>query len=492
MLLFPDSNLFMQCRSPAEIPWAEITADTEIRLFASRTVQGEVDRFKGDGKGRRSDRARKVSAWFAASIESGAPIVLRERSPRVTLELPPRIRPGHTYPPGLDVTRPDDRIVGEVLAFREAEAGATLLTDDTNMKLTARDMALPYIAIPASWRLDPEPDTKDRTIADLQKRLTALERSYPFLDVVQSLLPGSSEVSQRLRYAPLSATVIEELVEAIRSICPERTDFSRKSEPENPAMPGMRNLNLAYLSGMEWKEPSASAIADYGRRYAAWLGAVRVHLGRLHRSLPQTRPRLDVRWVLGNAGTVPAEGVIVDIEAMGGVALADSRSPPKEASPYLPEPPIPPAWEMSPTALHEMIGLQAAFRAAQPNLRLPLDVVGFRNHGRSEPVRDPYAFYRRGRPVRTLSRRWSFECSELRHGGDPKTFEATALTVGSSDGGVLRFRVSARNMPVPIEAVLPVRFVSSTGRTEDEARALVDMASRTETMRRKYRVPFGL
>lgn len=103
-----------------------------------------------------------------------------------------------------------------------------------------------------------------------------------------------------------------------------------------------------------------------------------------------------------------------------------------------------------------------------------------------------YEFYRRGRPVRTLSRRWSFECSEFRHGGDPKTFEATALTVGSSDDGALRFRASARNMPVPIEAILPVRFVSSTGRTEDEARGLVDMARRAETMRRSYRAPFGL
>lgn len=87
--LFPDTNFFLQCQTPSDIPWRDVTADDEIRLMVCRTVQGEIDRFKGDGKGRRSDRARRVSSYFARAINDGRLLFLRESSPQMTIELSP-------------------------------------------------------------------------------------------------------------------------------------------------------------------------------------------------------------------------------------------------------------------------------------------------------------------------------------------------------------------------------------------------------------------
>ncbi len=218
----------MQCRSPAEIPWSEITPDSEVQLFASRTVQSEIDRFKGDGKGRRSQRARKVSSWFSAVLDSCGPIVLRDALPKVTLDLPPRIAREHVFPSNLDTTSHDDRIVGEVLAY--IGGAAILLTDDTNMKLTAREEGLPFIATPDSWRLEPEPDSRDKLMVDLQRRLAALERSAPVIEISlanrEAQPPGIDEV----HYDPLRMSVVDELVDAVKSICPIKIDFAPEDE----------------------------------------------------------------------------------------------------------------------------------------------------------------------------------------------------------------------------------------------------------------------
>ena len=273
---------------------------------------------------------------------------------------------------------------------------------------------------------------------------------------------------------------------------PEKTDCSREADPGYVAQSGRSSLHLIALAGLEWKEPSAAAIANYSKQCNAWLKAVRVHFGRLHRVLPQARRQVSVSWSLENVGIVPAEGIIIDIEASGGIALLDPASPLKMISPDLPEPPDPPVWETSRSALGMLSHFDAAFRTDPSQYGLRLDLMAIMRHsGNQVSVRDPCTFYRRGGPAKALSRRWAFECREFRHGREPEPFETIAITVGSSDSGVLRFRASARNLPIPAETLLPVHIVSSAGQAEDEARALVDIVKRAEALRRKHRAAYG-
>lgn len=483
MLLFPDTNFFLQCKVPAEIPWHEVTEDDEVRLTVCRTVQGEIDRFKGDGRGRRSDRARTVSSWFAKVVTEGRPLSLRNSSPRVTLELAPRIGRSHAYPPDLDMTRNDDRIVGEVLAHTAGDA--VLLTGDTGIMVTARDEGLAFLAIPDAWRLPPEPDTRDRQLADMQKRLASLERAAPTLKLSTGPTGAGLPTIKRVRYEPLPDTVIDDLLEAMLLQFPAKTDFSLEADPGHAASKRMHAFgSIGGMGGFsEWRPPPQEAIADYHTKHTAWGGAVKGHLRGLHSFLPGTRETTRITWSLANTGTVPAEDLIVEIEALGGLRLieASALSTLKERSAALPVVPLPPGWKAVPRAIGGIASLQSmletmsgdynsravgSFRIPHP----PMPPI----RGLPEP-RDSQSFYWRDKPSRVLPKRWAFECAEFRHGRTPEAFEVVVFAPLNMPGGsgAVRFRASARNLPTALEETTRVQIETSVGDTEVEARLLV-------------------
>lgn len=49
LTLFPDTNLFIQCRPIEEIDWAEFAGFERIDLVVTRPVQVEIDRQKSKG-----------------------------------------------------------------------------------------------------------------------------------------------------------------------------------------------------------------------------------------------------------------------------------------------------------------------------------------------------------------------------------------------------------------------------------------------------------
>lgn len=486
MLIFPDTNFFLQCKAPAEIPWCDVTEDDEVRLVVCRTVQGEIDRFKGDGRGRRSDRARTVSSWFAKVITEGGALSLRNGSPKVTLELSPRIGRSHIYPPDLDVARSDDRIVGEVLAHPAEDA--VLLTGDTGMMATARDEGLTFLPIPDAWRLPPEPDAEDKQIADMQKRLAILERMAPALELKTGSTRDGLPIISRTQYQQLPGAVIEELLGATLLQFPAKTDFSLEADLGYAA--SKRTYAFGSMIGafvdVDWQPPAPDAIAEYRARHAAWGNAVRDRLRGLHSLLPGTRGMIRMLWSLANTGTVPAEGLIVEIEALGGLCLVEVSALPslKERSTAFPATPPPPEWKPVSRVIDRMGSLQSMLKVMSEgydsrglaSFEIPTPRVP---HMRGSPDdRDSQSFYWRDKPSKMLSRRWEYECAEFRHGRAAEVFEAVLLAPMNMAGGsgAVRFRASARNLPTALEETTRVGIEAKVGDTEAEARLLVSKA----------------
>ena len=486
MLLFPDTNFFLQCQAPAEIAWRDVTADDEVRLMVCRTVQGEIDRLKGDGKGRRSDRARKVSAWFASIITGGGPVVLRTATPKVLLDLAPRVGRSHVYPIDLELTRNDDRIVGEVLAYT-AES-AVLLTDDTGMMATARQDGLAFLPTPDGWRLPPEPDARDRQLADVQKRLTLLERAAPMLELAISSTGAGSPTIGRVRYEPLRVPVIDELLGSMLHRFPEKTDFSLEADPGYAASRRRypSSLDVGASAGMEWHPPAPATTEAYHAKYAAWQEAVRGHLKGLHSLLPGTQGTTQFTWFLANTGTIPAEGLIVGIEALGELYLAEASAAPslKERSTTFPVAPTPSCWK----PVQKQLGKSGSLRSMLETMvkghddssrdRLQAALPQLPYIPRSPEPRDPQSFYYKNKSVRVLSRLWEFECAEFRHGREPEVFKAVVLAPSKMAGeaGAVRFRASARNIPTALDETTRIRIETKPGNTEEEARLLVTKA----------------
>jgi hypothetical protein len=286
MILFPDTNFFLQFRDPAELPWREIVGDVEeLRLLVCRTVQSEIDRLKGDGRDRRAERARKASSRFRDIISRRAPLVLRERGPRIMLDLAPRVRPGYPHPETLDRTISDDWIVAETMAYAtETGEAVALLTADTGPMMTARDHDLTCYPLRDSWRLLKEADDRDKQIKELTRQLAELKRTAPELVVIAATgegpLLGPLTVTL-VEHPALAPDVVDRLIEWLRGRYPMETDFSAAPNPEpslhNPFAGAFRGLPPSPLEramGMgglgTWTPPSEAAIRRYQEEAYPW------------------------------------------------------------------------------------------------------------------------------------------------------------------------------------------------------------------------------
>ena len=88
LYLFPDTNLFIQCRSLEHIDWSEIGEFDEIQLFVSQPVQKEIDAQKNKGNQRLGKRARKTAAFFKDILTSNTKRhIIKDARPRVTISV---------------------------------------------------------------------------------------------------------------------------------------------------------------------------------------------------------------------------------------------------------------------------------------------------------------------------------------------------------------------------------------------------------------------
>lgn len=70
LYLFPDSNIFLQCKDLTQVNFSEITACDEVCIIITRPIQQEIDRQKGQGNSRLSKKARKAASLFNQVVDS--------------------------------------------------------------------------------------------------------------------------------------------------------------------------------------------------------------------------------------------------------------------------------------------------------------------------------------------------------------------------------------------------------------------------------------
>ena len=70
LYLFPDTNLFIQCRPLEQLDWSEWAEFAEVRLIVCRPVQREIDNQRSRGNSRVAHRARKTYGTFREILSS--------------------------------------------------------------------------------------------------------------------------------------------------------------------------------------------------------------------------------------------------------------------------------------------------------------------------------------------------------------------------------------------------------------------------------------
>jgi hypothetical protein len=464
---FPDSNVFLQCKPLSDVDWKTQTSAGEIRLLISPIIQREIDRLKGDGRGRRADRARKTATLFRSILHSNDGVVIvRESKPRVTLAFAPTSTREVVPPADLDLSYADERLVAEILAYRSVHPGvdAMLLSLDIGPLLAARRHGLPCVEVPDDWLLLPEPNEAERKLALLERRVHALESTRAEIQIIAE--DGSEQEVSNFDFdlqscRDFTPQEIAELMDMIRQNHPMATDFSQDRSAEAKFFG--RAMGIVH----DWKPPTETEIQRYQTEtYPGWLNDAERFLEALPSVLDLARREKTVRFRVKNSGNFPAENVIVQLRTYGDLTFRSPSDIEKKSSgrPKLPDPPSPPSGRFLRHA--SIFGLDPV---AQPH-HDPISIAPIL-HPRP---RDRHTFYwSRGRPSGEETE-WKFECTELRHQFQDEIFDCPLrLTAKSNGSGVVECFVSASNLPEPVSCKVPVTIRYTEGDVLDLARKMI-------------------
>lgn len=198
IVVFIDTNAFVQLRDLKDLPWADLFPDTQaVHLMIARPVIEELDRFKSGTNARRRKRARLALRLIdEASRSAASSILLKEGPVHVTLQIAPRARPDWADLDMLDPASADDRLVAAAHAFGN---GPVILSHDSGPRIAARDIGLEALEPPEDWLLPPEQTDEQRKIGKLEWEVQALRDSKPALKIE---FPQAGEDGKIILYRP--------------------------------------------------------------------------------------------------------------------------------------------------------------------------------------------------------------------------------------------------------------------------------------------------
>jgi hypothetical protein len=205
MILFPDTHFFLHFRDASELPWGELTSDSEVQLVICRSVQREIDRKERELRGRAQKRARKFSGLVGEIAVTRAPIILKKNGPEITLDYFHRRPAGWSPPADLGEDWDDDMIIADVLAFTKATGKtATLLTNDSGVFRTAEEHDVTSVLLRGKdhWLLPEETDQRDKELTRLRTENLELRNLSPKINLVFEVNGAQCE------YIPIKITAL--------------------------------------------------------------------------------------------------------------------------------------------------------------------------------------------------------------------------------------------------------------------------------------------
>ena len=419
----------LHCKSLEELPWSDVTPADTIRIILAGVVCAQLDRLKNDGNSRRAKRARKASSRCNEILNSkDEKVVIRQSSPKVTLELAPAAKPKTADFPDLDLSYEDDRLVAETLNFarNNPSLDVRLLTDDMGPKRTAKGQGLTYVSVPGDgWRLAPENDPRDKEIIALRQENERLRSEYALIAV--NLEDENGPIRNILeiqfsRYPKLEPDQIRDLLH----FADER--LTAVLDLEATQSPFRRPLS---------HHPNAYRVEQ---RRAQWTQELTAFLGDLDTTQNNLRESKIFTLVVSCDGVRPAETVKVSIETSGMVQLAAAGEPIFQDREI--RMPAPPDLYLSNRPGRPLM--------PQPAYRPPVEAR----------FRRPDIFYRDTfNPARC--NKLEYSSPELAHRGVQGKIQFYLLPASDSESGPngsLQYTVRARNLPDPIIVRLGVSF----------------------------------
>lgn len=337
--IFVDTNSFIQLRDFKDLRWSDLAPDAQtIILFVSPTVIDELDQHKSGTNKRRRDRARLALKLIdQASTSPEFRILLRDRNNVATyLAIANDDAPRWEDHPKLDRSRPDDRIVAEVLSH---PSPASLLSHDSGPRIKSRLAGLNALQPPSDWLLPPEQTDDQRRLASLERDLEQARNAKPRISMsVDGMSQDGLLILPRIILPPLSPTTVNALTQMLVDRHPVKTVEVRS---ENRYIGLTQSYNLV----------SEFDANRYYEAYDKWRDNVSHHFANYHERMLDRSRYHDILVRIQNVGSISAKNVVVEVRAEGGDGLmpnleaaedifgslspADPPKPPRAGSDYV-------------------------------------------------------------------------------------------------------------------------------------------------------------
>lgn len=510
LYLFPDTNVFLQCKPLEQTTWETFGNWERIEIVVTRPIQTEIDSLKGKGNGRQASKARKATTLLRRLLEVDSPFIELSTSPLVHLTVRLDLRTDSAAAETLNYEVRDDQLVGTALAFQKAhpDSVARLLTDDTGVMFSARAVGIEYINIPPEWPLPPEVDESAKREKALREQLAIYERSEPQFEIALSAsVAGTNRTAQEstppvvsnskkaahadasvipfkatlTKYTPLTESEIDALVARLVERLPQATEYG-STEHQERAVDGGAVLEILQGRFKEVFTPASPERIDaYKAAYRGWAEKCKELLKTYHDSLNS-----QVKWptlvaTISNIGSRPADDALVCIEALGKPSLFRPATKQKEKDEQaveafqLPVPPLPPEGKWEKVRLSPAFDdIAKRFGDASSYVRSPEPIRIPSLHPPAPP--DPNTVYWRDSPIGRPLRMFELTCAQWRHAIEPKNFllyVICPLQPGTYKGQV-KTTVHAANLTAPAKAQLPVELYVEQASCADLASELVE------------------
>lgn len=466
LYLFPDTNLFIQCKALQEIDWSVFDEFDEVNLIVSRPVTREID-YQKNKTGRLGDRARKTSSQFREILLSKDELkIIKKDGPLVKME----IKPEYNYKDGetdsLNMEEKDDQLVATVIAFSKKypERIVKLATHDTGPMATAKMMSVDVHPIPEDWLLLPENSDSEKNVKKLEEEVSRLKKAEPKIKVecIDNKGDNLKQIDFTTHYyAALTTKEVDTLIEELQETSPIKVDFSKPDGVQN-------QFNL-----LGYSPPSENRINEYkNETYPLWLDKCRELFLVIHSHLQKNTDKPTFTFLIRNEGSRPGKDVLVEIEAFGNIdvmPILDGNDDDDDlALKNILLPPEPPVGGLMNLMNYSYSG--SGIRSDLLNIaHTPLSMSA------SKFYRDQNTFYYKDEPENPVSS-YSLECVQFRHGVEQGSFNGKIYVNGENEkiSGLVKCTVHAENLSNPVSKSLPVKVSVTKKDTFNEVKQLIN------------------
>jgi PIN domain len=342
-VFYVDTNVLLHYRHFTEVDWFTICPDKCIKQICIRLAPAVLDDLDKLKYSHPSKKIRHRITELMSRIDQIVETTAREIRSNIFLEI-------ETAEPGSKIYQKyrltclsgDDRLLASILEKvpGQQEFHIYLVTNDILLKHKARSRNLAVLTLPSEFKLQEEPDSRDRQIAELK---TLLERQALRAPDLKLTFPDSNDwAAVRLSSNPSASQLqIEARLLEIRKAYPKEDQSIIPDQLKQYAhvlkKEDRSSLKLLDVLGRFALEACKTSVQVSNMKldtfyldYEAYLISDAQYLAELARTI-------QVPLMLENTGTCPADDVDINVKFPVGLRLLI-----REGLPQRPSPPTPP------------------------------------------------------------------------------------------------------------------------------------------------------